>query len=134
MCRNSLHYADCDRRQREGGPLILTVRPRGFSRTRAPTCGGCRAAYPRFAAPSNRTSRGSRRTAPVDRHADRDRGDAQRHRRAGNAIESLRLGGNHDERKYEAGTECQQGGFRVAHQLRSRDGATALSRTKKGLI
>jgi hypothetical protein len=46
----------------------------------------------------------------------------------------LRLGDNHEERKYEAGTECQQGSLRVAHQLRSRDGATALSRTKKALI
>jgi hypothetical protein len=29
----------------------------------------------------------------------------------------LRFGGNHNERKYETCTECQQGGFGVAHPL-----------------
>ena len=72
--------------------------------------------------------------APVDGHADRECDDAERHSRAGDTIEPLRLGSDYDECQHKSGAECQQGGFGIAHPLRPRDGETALSRTKKLLI
>src|SRR5262249_52697925 len=78
-------------------PLVLAVRPRRFSRTRAATSDRRRATCPRFGTPSGRAPWRPCRLAPVDCHADRDRSDAERHCRAGDTLESLRLGSDDNE-------------------------------------
>ena len=96
----------------------LSGRPCGFSGTRPPTSSSRGAAHPRLGAAPRRTPRSSRRETPVDGHADRERRDAERHRRAGDTREPLRLGGDHNERQDETSAECEQGGFGIAHRLR----------------
>ncbi len=58
------------------------------------------------------------RAPPVDDHADRDCGDAERHQPAGDALEPCDLGRDDDERQHESGAESQQGGLGAAHPLR----------------
>jgi len=96
----------------------LSGRPRGFSATRTPAISRCGAARPWFGTASRRTPQGSRRETPVNCHADRESGDAERHRRASDTREPLRLGGDHNECQDDASAECEQRGFGIAHRLR----------------
>ena len=105
------------RSDRVAVPSYLSFRPRRFSWSCATARGGRGAARSGFAAPSRRALRSSRREPPVDRHADRDCGDAERHRRAGDAFQPVELGGDDDERQHEAGAEHQQCGLGIAHAL-----------------
>jgi hypothetical protein len=55
------------------------------------------------------------RTPQVRDDAKRDRGDAERHQSAGEALERFDLGRNHDEPQEETEAEGQQGHFGITH-------------------
>ena len=110
--------------------LILSLRPRRFSGTRAGTSGRRGAARPNFAAPSGGAPSSFGGEPPIDGHADRDRGDAERHHCAGDAFEPVELGGDRGEGEHEAGAEHQQCGLGIAHALQPWSEAPILPRSR----
>ena len=97
---------------------LLSFRPGRFSWSCPAARSRRRAARAGFGSASRRTRCGSRREPPINGHADRDCGDAERHHRACEPLKPVELGCDDGERQHEAGSEHQQCGLGIAHALR----------------